>query len=170
MSGVVPCHYCKTPVVVSASISFDGKTCHVACAEKEKDRRALYDYLNNARGHVIDWRRVGSQRKNFSLRFGYTDKDLLAAARYQEEILQPKGARNPDHEKGIGLLPHIIEEAKEYWEKEAKEQEKIAKSFRTVEESKVVAITIDSSKPEKKKNYIDPLAFLEKEGEGDGDV
>lgn len=162
--GTTTCHKCKTPVVISASKTWEGKTYHVKCLREVQGKRALYDYLNEKAKATIDWSRVTSQCKHFMRIHKYTYEDLLLAARYQYEVLQPSGPRNAEHAKGIGLFPYIMEDAKKYWEFEEKRRESIAQQARELSQKEVTIEVV--IREIRKKKLLDPLAILEgEEGE-----
>lgn len=156
--GTTTCHKCKTPVVISASETWEGKMYHVKCLREVQGKRALYDYLNEKAKATIDWSRVTSQCKHFMRIHKYTYEDLLLAARYQFEVLQPKGPRSEEHARGIGLLPHIMEDAKAHWAEEEKRQKSIAKQMESMGEQQTITVSVKPTVSEKK--LLDPLTIL----------
>lgn len=158
---IMICPYCKKQVVASAAIQRGGRKGHVACVTREEERVALFDYLNKARPGIVDWRMVSSQCKTFLKKYKLDYKDLLLAVRYQEEVLR---TRSTVHDRGIGLLPNIYEEAKEYWEQEAARVKRIEQAVRNTPEPEVVFIPVAETRS-KRSNYIDPLKILREEGE-----
>lgn len=161
-TGVAKCAKCKQEVVLSAASMKNGKPYHVKCASDLEGKKRLYDYLNEQAKNYINWATVTSQCKNFQKQYGYSYDELLLAARYQYEVLQPNGPRNTEHAKGIGLLPHIMEEALAYWKEDEARKAKILAQFEAMAPQKEIVIKAPAP-AEKPKKFIDPLSILEKE-------
>lgn len=160
--GTVKCHKCKTPVVYEAREVMNGKNYHVKCAQEARDRKTLYDYINEQAGGTVNWATITSQCKTFQRLHKLSYADILLAVKYQYEVLQPKGPRNPEHAKGIGLVPHIMEQAKRHWEKEEQRKASIVRKLETMGEQETIKVKINPR--EKTKQFIDPMSLFEEGG------
>ena len=125
MAHPVICYYCKQKfdrdrepfVQVSAA-----RYAHKACAEKhqvektqkEKDYDALVNYIENLFGIGYVSAKVAKQIKEYRETYNYTYSGMLGTLVYWYEV---KGATIDQANGGIGIVPYIYEQAKEYYSK-----------------------------------------------------
>lgn len=91
---------------------------YTSTKEDEEYIRDIYDYLTKDLKIAIDGAKVHSQIKNF-LKEGKKVKGILFTLIYFYDI------KHGDIEKskgGIGIVPYIYDEAREYWRKQVSQQ------------------------------------------------
>lgn len=125
MAHKCKCVYCKMefdrdriPWVQVANLRY----AHKACAEKnqvtksknELDYEALINYIEKLFGIGYVSAKVAKQIKDFREQYGYTYSGILGTLTYWYEV---KGASLEMSNGGIGIVPYIYEQAKEYYSK-----------------------------------------------------
>lgn len=125
MAHPVICVYCKgkfdrdkEPCVQVS----DRRWAHKACAEKnqiqksqkELDYERLVNYIENLFGIGYVSAKVAKQIKEYRENYNYTYSGILGTLVYWYEV---KGATIDQANGGIGIVPYIYEQAKEYYSK-----------------------------------------------------
>lgn len=95
---------------------------HKKCAEKnqiiksknELDYEALVDYIEKLFGIGYVSAKVAKQIKDFREQYGYTYSGILGTLIYWYEV---KGATLEMANGGIGIVPYVYDQAKEYYAK-----------------------------------------------------
>ena len=159
----ITCQWCRTPVVIAAKVTYKNKAYHVKCAQEIADRDEFLDYVCKQQFLLSPGPTIYRQRKNFIEKYGYTDKEMLQAARYIHEVVN-KGKNREQWNETIGLIPHVMEDAKEHWAKEEARKTIIADYFAALPEQKEIVIHAPAP-TEKPKRFIDPLSILKEEEE-----
>lgn len=123
MAHPVVCVYCKgkfdrdkEPCVQVS----DRRWAHKACAEKnqiqktqkELDYEKLVNYIENLFGIGYVSAKVAKQIKEYRETYNYTYSGMLGTLVYWYEV---KGATIDQANGGIGIVPYIYEQAKEYY-------------------------------------------------------
>ena len=161
MAATVLCQWCRTPVVSAAKVMYKNKAYHVKCAQDIADRDEFMDYICKQQFLISPGPTIYQQRQAFVKKYGYTDREMLNAARYVYEIVQ-KGKYDEKWQGTIGLIPHVMEASKEYWANEAARKERIIDKLNALPPQQ--EIVINAPVPvDKPKKFIDPLSILEEE-------
>lgn len=118
-------------------------------AEDEVWRSAVYDYLRKDLKVGLDYRKFISQWNNF-LKREMTAKGMFFALKYFYEVVKGDSAKS---ENGIGIIPHIYDEAREYWyDRNERDKNVIAAIEQQILESnKQKVVTVNLTKNKKKK-------------------
>ena len=165
-TGTVKCQWCHTPVVKMAREIYNGKSYHDKCVIEIKARDALFAYVCEKQFLVSPGPQIMSQRKAFIAKYGYTDDDMLKAARYIHEVIQ-KDKYDEQYQGTIGLIPHVMDEALEYWKQEEARQKRIADRYVEVGEPQEHIIKVNKLETRAKpiRGLIDPNTIILEEGE-----
>ena len=136
---------------------------HKECADKnyipktkdEQDYANLVAYIEKLFGIGFVSAKVAKQIKDYRVQYGYTYNGMLGTLVYWYEV---KGAAIDKANGGIGIVPYIYDQAKEYYSKidTANSLNADIKNYRT----KVIEITIASPQQEKRQ----PRLFNLEEG------
>ena len=154
MPHPVICIYCKQKFDRDKE-SFvqisDRRYAHKACAEKnqiqksqaDKDYEELTNYIEKLFGIGYVSAKVAKQIKDFRETYAYTYSGMLGTLVYWYEI---KKAQIDKAQGGIGIIPYIYEQAKEYYGKikQANELNADIKNYKI----QFKEITIEAPKPE----------------------
>lgn len=118
-------------------------------AEEEVWRSAVYDYLRRDLKIDLNYLKFISQWNNF-LKKDMTAKGMYFALKYFYEVA--RGDVNKS-ENGIGIIPHIYLEAKEYWQKRNEKEVGIVAAIekQIFEAANQNTVVIKLEKPNKKK-------------------
>lgn len=164
MAKTVKCQWCGTPVVVAARVIYKKKSYHVKCAKEIQDRDEFLDYVCQQQFLKSPGPTIYGQRLSFIKKYGYTDKDMLQAVRYIYEVVR-KGKNDAKWNDTIGLIPHIMDDAKAHWAAEEAKQNRLVQSFKRMKPTEEIVIHVQPKKQESKIGFIDPMSLLEEEGE-----
>lgn len=148
------CPHCNNEVKEEEAI-YNTKTkryYHEECYQILLDRKALCDYVCELFHYKKPSTKVYQQMSSYYER-GISYKDMLLSLKYFYEV--EKGNINKS-QQGIGIIPYVIDRAKNYATLENLEREKLVKKFEQEalenKETKVVKI---QEKPKEKKKIID---------------
>ena len=125
MAHYVICQYCKAkfdrdkePYVEISNRRYAHKACaeknQIQKTQKEKDYEALVNYIENLFGVGYVSAKVAKQIKEYRETYNYTYSGMLGTLVYWYEV---KGAKTDLANGGIGIVPYIYEQAKEYYSK-----------------------------------------------------
>ena len=125
MAHWVTCVYCKQKFdrdkeyfTQISNMRYAHKKCadkmHVEKSKAEKDYDALIDYVEKLLGEHYVAARVTKQIKDFREAYNYTYSGMLGTLVYWFEI---KKAPIDKANGGIGIIPYIYEEAKQYYDR-----------------------------------------------------
>ena len=128
MAKTVKCQWCGTQVVTAARVIYKNKSYHVKCEQEIQDRDEFLDYVCRQQFLKSPGPTIYRQRLAFIKKYGYTDKEMYYAVKYIYEIIR-KGKDDAKWNDTIGLIPHIMEDAKAHWAAEEEKQEKISSQF-----------------------------------------
>lgn len=163
MAATVKCQWCHTPVVTAAKVEYKGRNYHVKCHQAILKRDEFLDYVCEKQFLISPGPTIFAQRKSFIKKYGYTDEEMLMAAKYIHEVIQ-KDKFVEEWQGSIGLIPSVMERAKAHWAEQEQKQKRLEKITKEVLESPPQTVVIKASMPvEKPKNFIDPLSILEGE-------
>ena len=124
MAHYVICQYCKgkfdrdkEPFVQVSDRRYAHKLCaeknQIQKTQKEKDYDALVNYIENLFGIGYVSAKVAKQIKDFRETYNYTYSGILGTLVYWYEV---KGATIDQANGGIGIVPYVYEQAKEYYQ------------------------------------------------------
>lgn len=126
MGRMVKCAFCDQLVDKDVAARYNSKNYHANCAEKQKDKDELLDYVCKLFGLKRPGPAIYSQLKNFMAKNSYyTFKGILNALTYFYEV---KKNSTKNSKQGIGIVPYVYDEASEYYANISYKQHKIAKS------------------------------------------
>lgn len=148
----VKCPHCEEKLPRGEAIRHtNGRYYHKECYEKATQESRHYKELINyiCKLHKIE-KPTGMmlmQIKRFKEEFGFTYKGMELTLRYFYEILGNKTQKGD----GVGIIPHLYDEAKEQYIK----QMKINESLENLERKSERVVYISTKKRDKAKNMID---------------
>ncbi len=152
MGRLVKCSFCEYQVDKDVSVRYNNKNFHAACAEKQKDKDDLVEYICRLFGLKRPGPTVYSQLKNFMEKYShYTFKGVKNALIYFYEV-QKNSTKNS--KQGIGIVPYIYDEAFQYFSKLGNKQNKIKESLNKQLDKEVQVIKA-TEKKETNKKFID---------------
>lgn len=154
----VKCSWCSTPVVKAAAVRYKNKNYHVVCAQAIKDRDEFLGYVCRQQHLKSPGPLLYNQRKVFIEKYGYTDSEMLMAMRYFHEVAKKKGAT----EGTIGVIPLVMEDAREYYRKQKARQEYIARRHATLGAKKIKIFRAETQPVvvRKRKGLVDMEALI----------
>ena len=153
LEGVVPkCPYCNNEVKEEDAI-YNTKTkryYHELCYNILLERKQLVDYICELFNYKKPSVKIYQQMSNYYER-GVSYSDMLLALKYFYEI--KKGDINKS-QGGIGIVPYVLEEAKEFVTLEKIEQDKLVKKFEnsTIEQKETKIIHVAEQHNKQRKN------------------
>lgn len=156
LEGVVPkCPYCNNEVKEEDAI-YNTKTkryYHELCYNILLERKQLVDYICELFNYKKPSVKIYQQMSNYYER-GVSYSDMLLALKYFYEI--KKGDINKS-QGGIGIIPYVLEEAKEFVTLEKIEQDKLVKKFEnsTLEQKETKIIHVAEQHNNKQRKNID---------------
>ena len=156
LEGVVPkCPYCNNEVKEEDAI-YNTKTkryYHELCYNILLERKQLVDYICELFNYKKPSVKIYQQMSNYYER-GVSYSDMLLALKYFYEI--KKGDINKS-QGGIGIVPYVLEEAKEFITLEKIEQDKLVKKFEnsTIEQKETKIIHVAEQHNNKQRKNID---------------
>ena len=112
---------------------------------------ALWDFLSKDLRYSFNYVKVSSQWNSF-LKKKMTAKGIYFAAKYFYEIKKEDVTKS---ENGIGIIPHIYEESREYWiGREERDRGIVAAIEQQIKESQNQKVIVLKLKPPKKKKVL----------------
>lgn len=125
MARKCKCVYCKIefdreklPYIQVANLRYAHKECaeknQITKSQNELDYDALVSYIEKLFGVGYVSAKVAKQIKDFRETYGYTYSGILGTLVYWYEVKQ---ATLDKANRGIGIVPYIYEQAKEYYAK-----------------------------------------------------
>ena len=116
----VLCKYCKKPISKTNDEYIqitDTQYAHIACSEAEakrekSDAELLDEYIMKLFGYEYVPPRAKKQINQYIQEYNYTYSGMLKALIYFYEI---RGGSVEDAHDGVGILPYIYSDAKEYY-------------------------------------------------------
>ena len=145
---MVKCGHCNNEVKLEDAI-YNTKTkryYHEKCYQDLLDRKQLCDYICEVWKYKKPSPKMYQQMTNYYER-GISYKDMLLTLKYFYEVEKGDVKKSQD---GIGIIPYVLERAKEYSTLEKLEQDRLIKKFE--EEQNKKSITQRSVKEEPRKN------------------
>ena len=145
---MVKCGHCNNEVKQEDAI-YNTKTkryYHEKCYQDLLDRKALCEYICEVWKYKKPSPKMYQQMTNYYER-GISYKDMLLTLKYFYEVEKGDVKKSQD---GIGIIPYVLERAKEYSTLEKLEQERLIKKFE--EEQNKKSIKQIHVKEEERKN------------------
>lgn len=150
MGRMVNCNFCNTPVDKDIADRHNNKNYHINCCKQQQDREALSDYICKLFGLVRPGPIIYSQLKNFMTKnTHYTYSGILKALEYFYDV-QKNSTKNSN--QAIGIVPHVYDEAQDYYSKINYKQGKVAATIE--KQLKERPLTVRIVKEEKKTKQI----------------
>ena len=134
----------------------DWKTEHGDVTANKADEEyidCIYSFLSQDLKVKYDYIKCESQRKNFIKSKGYTNKGICFALKYYYEV------KNNSWDKaqgGIGVVPYIYAESREYWTELNSRQENIVEQIAAQMKARADRPTITITKQKKQKPQWEP--------------
>ena len=126
------CKYCKKKINKTKDTDYKAvknKFAHLACivAEEQRektDEEKFYIYIIDLFKIEDDFvpLRIKKQAKDFIEKYNYTYSGMLKALKYFYEIKHNDISKSNN---GIGIIPYVYEESKEYWYTRERQQKGI---------------------------------------------
>jgi hypothetical protein len=150
------CLYCglefdrdKLPYVQVTNTRYAHKECHAKVeankTQDEKDYSALTDYIEKLFGIGYVSAKIAKQIRDYRVAYNYTYSGMLGTLIYWFEV---KKAPIDKANNGVGIIPYVYDQAKEYYMKIAAANSLNADIFNY--QAKVINITIAPPKPEER--------------------
>ena len=117
---------CKQDVNKEDVVRISNYNYHPHCAEQKKEKDELTDFICKLFGFKAPGPRIYAQIKKFVNDNGYTYKEIRLTLDYFFNV--KKNDINKANQ-GIGIVPYVYDDAKEYYQKMAFKQHKIAEKI-----------------------------------------
>lgn len=146
------CPHCNNEVKEEEAI-YNTKTkryYHEFCYNELLDRKKLCDYVCELFNYKKPSVRIYQQMANY-YKHGVSYSDMLLALKYFYEI--KKGDINKS-QGGIGIIPYVLDEAKEFITLEKIEQNKLIQKFQVnaIEKKETLVVHVQEKEKRNKKN------------------
>lgn len=160
MANSVICQGCGKLVSVEEKVVFNKQSYHLECAQQAKDRKELLDYICK----IFHFKKPGPivfrQLKSYLEKYPhYTYKGIHQALSYYYEVLN-RPVKDEVRDWGIGIVPHIYDQAQEYYYGIQKQQERVAEEISQALSAEPEIKKIVITKKEKKQKDIYDLENL----------
>lgn len=178
--GLVKCRVCGEHIdrqkqddwVMPSKNYFYHKTCYETWAKKKNDVHAeasnkewqdmLWEYLRKELKMNVDFAKMTNQWNSF-LKKGMTAKGMYFCLKYFYEIKKGDPTKS---ENGIGIIPYIYEEGKQYWYKRESQQKgicaKIEEQIRQTHKQNTVIVKQKAQRNTRRANYsLDDIEMME---------
>lgn len=155
MARPVKCAFCGLASAKETLVRYEQKNFHENCLNDYLKRKELFAYVAKIfkfKSESKPGPKILSQVSSFREKYGYSYEDMLIALQYQYEIVKAdiKGAN-----EGIGIVPYVMDEAKEFFKNFEKKQEDIAEKIeKQVTNNDYQSIEV-KVKPKKIKRFFD---------------
>jgi hypothetical protein len=153
MGKAYVCPFCQNKVDGDEAILHKGRRYHPSCYQEVLIKEELYEYICK----LFTLKAPGP--KNFALlkkyreENGYTYAGVLNALRYFYEV--KRGAIKKADAR-IGIVPYVYDEAQEYYRRQERKQEVVAKEISEAIESTKTTVKVEvHRKVDKKKALYD---------------
>ena len=130
MQGVL-CHFCKSQtnkVLKTEAIKIDGKNFHQKCAKQYQDKKELMENICR----IFNFKAPGPKNMAYISKFynqGMTFKGMTNTLIYFYDIKKNDISKSND---GIGIIPYVYEEARNYYKNEEMKRQKQKKIIETI--------------------------------------
>lgn len=148
---LVKCHGCGISLEKANAIHEGGHYWDAACIQDKRERSQLYATICRIFHLKAPGPRIYAQIKNFTTNNGYTIKGIENALVYFFDIKQNSIEKANN---GIGIVPYIYEEAKQYFEIKEKQRDRVAKGAAKFKKE-IRTVTLTDTTEEKKKDIFD---------------
>lgn len=181
MANIVHCRVCKQEInkktqleeidwVMPSKNWYYHKECFNSWAKKKNDVHAsaddeewfnlLYDYLKKDIKITIDYPKFKKQWESF-LKKGFRAKGIFFCIKYFYEV---KNGDRTKAEGGIGIIPHIYEDGRQYWiEREKRDKGICARIEEQIRQAHSREVVIVQKKEIKQKKEINLSMIAEME-------
>lgn len=152
------CYSCGLEVEKEEAEKVRNYNFHPLCAKEYREKLELQDYICDIFNYKKPGPRIQSQIKTFVRDKGYTYRGIKKSLQYHYEV------RNGDKTKsngGIGIVPYIYEEAKNYYRGLEGTAKRIAECVQTYESRSVDVMAIQRRAAGAKRNKEIDLSSIE---------
>ena len=148
--NIVKCSFCGNGVLKVEAERYKNKNYHAECAELQKQREELTEYICRLFSLKAPGPRIYTQIKSFLEKYPhYTYKGIKQALEFFYEV-QKKPIEKAN--QGIGIVPYVYDSAQEYFNGITMRQERVATEISSA--LSTVAQEVKVKKPEKKKKSL----------------
>lgn len=140
----VKCYFCGLAAESTKALRKDGKAFHNECYPEYVDRKELFNYCCRLWGLKAPGPTIARQAKQFKEK-GYTYKGMLFSLKYFYEVKHNDKNKFKGSET-IGIIPHVYEDAKEYYTGIILKKQELAKQAAALGTQEVQVLKIKSIK------------------------
>lgn len=157
MGKAYVCPFCQNKVDGDEAILYKGRRHHPNCYQEILIKEELYEYICK----LFTLKAPGPNNFRLIKRFreenGYTYTGILNALKYFFEVQH--GSINKANER-IGIVPYVYDEAQEYYRRQERKQEAVAKEITEAIESTKTTVKVEVHKKVEKKKALYDLENL----------